>query len=208
LAVPCNVALTALAATGAPASAAAQHARTHAVTPRLLPSVALPSGLARRIDRFLPHATTPLSLDSTELFADPQGVTVNGVTYEMFLSRFTSPPAFDQPPKLTVHVDRTASTGVMFTGEQDHTYSYAPLTGLTLTKTAGLTRAHLRTGTSIDPSAMDVRFHATAPVMQTPCSLVTGGRGTFQVAPRPRPSPSSSASAASSPYGDLTSATL
>jgi hypothetical protein len=189
LAVPCNVALTALAATGAPASAAAQHARTHAFTPRLLPSVALPSGLARRIDRFLPHATAPLSLDSTELFADPQGVTVNGVTYEMFLSLFTSPPAFDQPPKLTVHLDRTASTGVMFTGEQDHTYSYAPLTGLTLTKTAGLTRAHLRTGTSIDPSAMDVRFHATAPVMQTPCSLVTGGRGIFQVAPRPRPSP-------------------
>jgi len=168
-----------LAAAGAPASAATHSPRLRAFTPRLLPQIALPSSLARRMGRFLPHAAgSSLSLDSTELFSDPTDVTVNGVTYRMYLSAFTEPAAFDQPPQLSVLLDRTTPHD---TGEQDHSYGYAPLTGLTLTTDPGLTRAHLRTGTSISPSAIDMRFHATD-VEQLSCSLITGGRGTFQYA--------------------------
>ena len=175
------VAVSVLAATGASASAATQAPRMRAFTPRLLPSVALPGGLARRMAHELPHAAAPLSLDSIELFADPQAVTVNGVTYQMYLDAYTEPAAFDQPPQLDVQLDRTTASGGAFTGEQDHLYDYAPLTGLTLTADAGLTHAHLNTGTSIAPSAIDVRFHATD-VEQTSCHLLTGGRGTFQYA--------------------------
>ena len=152
-----------------------------AFTPRLLPSIALPGGLARRMAHELPRAAAPLSLDSIELFADPQAITQNGVTYQMYLDAYTEPAAFDQPPQLDVQLDRTTASGGAFVGEQDHLYDYAPLTGLTLTADAGLTRAHLQTGTSIDPSAIDMRFHATD-VEQTSCRLLTGGRGTFQYA--------------------------
>jgi len=175
------VATAALAAAGTPASASTQSPRMRAFTPRLLPSIALPAGLARRMARFQPHAAAPLSLDSIELFADPQDITVSGVTYQMYLAAFTEPAAFDQPPEVDVVLDRTTTGGGMLTGEQDHSYRYAPLTGLTLTADAGLTRAHLQTGTSIDPSAIDMRFHATD-VEQTSCHLLTGGRGTFQYA--------------------------
>jgi len=181
IATALTVAVAALAATGTPASASTQSPRMRAFTPRLLPSIALPAGLARRMARFQPHAAAPLSLDSIELFADPQDVTVNGVTYQMYLAAFTEPAAFDQPPQVDVQLDRTTSGGGVLTGEQDHIYGYAPLTGLTLTADAGLTRAHLQTGTSIDPSAIDMRFHATD-VEQTSCHLLTGGRGTFQYA--------------------------
>jgi hypothetical protein len=76
IATALTVAVAALAATGAPASASTRSPRMRAFTPRLLPSISLPGGLARRMARFLPHATGPLSLDSTQVFADPQGVTV------------------------------------------------------------------------------------------------------------------------------------
>jgi hypothetical protein len=176
-----TVAAAALAATGTPASASTQRPRMRAFTPRLLPSIALPAGLARRMAQFQPHAAAPLSLDSIELFADPSDVTVNGVTYQMYLAAFTQPAAFDQPPQVDVQLDRTTAGGGALLGEQDHIYGYAPLTGLTMTADAGLTRAHLKTGTSIDPSAIDMRFHATD-VEQTSCHLLTGGRGTFQYA--------------------------
>lgn len=181
IATALSVAAAALAATGTPASASAHSPRMRAFTPRLLPSIALPAGLARRMARFQPHAAAPVSLDSIELFADPQDVTVNGVGYQMYLGAFTQPAAFDQPPQLDVQLDRTTIGGGVLTGEQDHIYGYAPLTGLTLTADAGLTRAHLQTGTSIDPSAIDMRFHATD-VEQTSCRLLTGGSGTFQYA--------------------------
>jgi hypothetical protein len=201
------VAAAALGATGAPASAATQHARMHAFTPRLLPSIALPSGLARRMAQFAPHAAAPLSLASTELLADPESVTVNGVTYQMYMSVFTSPPAFAEPPQLDVELDRTTASGGMLTGEQDHTYDYAPLTGLSLTANAGLTSAHLKTGTSIDPSAMDVRFAATGSVYSTPCSLVTGGRGTFQVATGTLSASTFTLATGTTPFfGDITTA--
>jgi hypothetical protein len=173
--------VAALAATGAPASASTHSPRLRAFTPRLLPSIALPRTLAQRMARFLPHAAGSLSLDSTQLFTDPADVTVNGVSYQMYLSVYTAPAAFDQAPQLDVQLDRTTAHGGMLTGEQDHTYGYAPLTGLTLTTDAGLTRAHVKTGTSITPSAVDMRFHATD-VEQLSCSLITGGRGTFQYA--------------------------
>jgi hypothetical protein len=179
-----TVAVAALAASGAPASASTHgaHMRVRAFTPRLLPSVALPGALAHRMAGLLPHATGSVSLDSIELFTDPQDVTVNGVTYQMYLSAFTSPPAFDEAPELDVQLDRTTARGGDFTGEQDHIYGYAPLTGLTLTADADLTRAHLRTRTSIDPSAIDMRFRATGAAEQLPCVLITGGRGTLQIA--------------------------
>ena len=181
MATALTVAAAVLAATGASASASTQSPRMRAFTPRLLPSIALPAGLARRMAHELPHAAAPLSLDSIELFADPQAVTVDGVTYHMYLDAYTEPAAFDQPPQLDVQLDRATASGGAFVGEQDHLYDYAPLTGLTLTADAGLTHAHLQTGTSIDPSAIDMRFHATD-VEQTSCHLITGGRGTFQYA--------------------------
>jgi len=181
MATALTVAAAVLAATGASASASTQSPRMRAFTPRLLPSIALPAGLARRMAHELPHAAAPLSLDSIELFADPQAVTVDGVTYHMYLDAYTEPAAFDQPPQLDVQLDRATASGGEFVGEQDHLYDYAPLTGLTLTADAGLTHAHLQTGTSIDPSAIDMRFHATD-VEQTSCHLITGGRGTFQYA--------------------------
>ncbi|HEX5248493.1 MAG TPA: hypothetical protein VFW14_02380 [Gaiellales bacterium] len=181
IATALTVAVAVLAATGASASASTQRPRMRAFTPRLLPSIALPAGLARRMTHELPHAAAPLSLDSIELFADPQAVTVNGITYQMYLDAYTEPAAFDQPPQLDVQLDRTTASRGAFVGEQDHLYDYAPLTGLTLTADAGLTHAHLQTGTSIDPSAIDMRFHATD-VEQTSCHLITGGRGTFQYA--------------------------
>jgi hypothetical protein len=182
IAAAAAVAAATLAAMGAPATAATHSARMHAFTPRLLPSVTLPGPLARRMARFLPHAAGTLSLDSTQLYADPEDVTVNGVTYHLYLSVFTAPAAFDQPPQLDVQLDRTTAGGGMITGEQDHLYGYAPLSGLTLTANSGLTRAHLQTGTSIAPSAIDMRFQVSGSVMQTPCTLLAGGRGTFQVA--------------------------
>jgi hypothetical protein len=174
------VAAATLVAAGSPASA--HGLRVRPFTPRLLPQVALPSGLEHRMARLLPHAMAPASLDSRELFADPQDVTVNGITYQMYLSVFTEPPAFDGPPQLDVQLDRTTSRDGHLTGEQDHIYGYAPLTGLTLTTDRDLTHAHVKTGTSISPSAVDMRFHSTAPAEQLACSLITGGRGTFQVA--------------------------
>jgi hypothetical protein len=175
------IAAVTLAATGAPASAARVHARTRMFTPPLLRSIAPQGAVAGRLARFLPHAST-VSLASTLLFADPQDVTVNGVTYQMYLSAETAPAAFDEQPELDVELDRLTTGGGMITGEQDHLYGYAPLTGLDLTADAGLTKATLRTGTSIDPSAIDLHFHASGAVQETPCSLVAGGRGTFQVA--------------------------
>ena len=68
------------------------------------------------------------------------------------------------------------------TGEQEHVYGYAPIGGLHLTANAGLTSARVRTGTSIAPSAVDLRFHTVGAVEQSPCALVGGGRGTFQIA--------------------------
>jgi hypothetical protein len=179
-----TVAVAALAATGASASASTHGARMRVrpFTPRLLPSIALPGALAHRMAGILPHAAGSVSLDSIELFADPQDVTVNGVTYQMYLSAFTAPAAFDQPPELDVELDRTAARGGHLTGEQDHIYGYSPLTGLTLTADAGLTRAHVRTRTSIDPSAIDMRFKTTGSPEQLRCALFTGGRGTLQIA--------------------------
>jgi hypothetical protein len=176
------VAAIALAATGAPASASTHRARLRAFTPRLLPQLSLPGGLARRMTRLLPHATGPVSLDSTALFADPQDITVNGLTYQMYLSVFTQSPAFGVAPQVGVQLDRTTARDGHLTGEQDHIYGYTPPTGLTLTTNADLTRAHVRTRASIDPSAIDMRFRAAGTAEQLACSLITGGRGTFQVA--------------------------
>jgi hypothetical protein len=175
------VAAVTFAAAGTPASASAHRLRLRPFTPRLLPQVALPSALAHRTARLLPHATAPASLESRELFADPQDIAVNGVTYQMYLSVFTEPPAFDEPPQLYVDLDRTTARDGHLTGEQDHIYGYAPLTGLTLTTDPDLTRAHVKTGTSISPSAVDMRFRTTGAAEQLACSLITGGRGTFQV---------------------------
>jgi hypothetical protein len=182
MATAVTVSMAALCASGAQASASTHAVRLHAFTPRLLPQVALPSALAHRMARVLPHATGTASLDSRWLFADPQDVTVNGLTYQMYLSVFTEPPAFDAPPELDVQLDRTTARDGHLTGEQDHIYGYAPLTGLTLTTDADLTRAHVKTGTSISPSAVDMRFRTTGSAEQLPCSLITGGRGTLQVA--------------------------
>lgn len=177
-----TVAVAALAATGAQASASTHGMRLRAFTPRLLPQVSLPGALARRMSRLLPHATGSVSLDSTELFADPQDITVNGRTYQMYLDVFTQSPAFGVAPQVDVQLDRTTARDGHLTGEQDHIYGYAPLTGLTLTTNPDLTRAHLRTRSSIDPSAIDMRFRATGSAEQLACSLITGGRGTFQFA--------------------------
>jgi hypothetical protein len=177
-----TVAAATLAATGAQASASTHGMRLRPFTPRLLPQVSLPGGLARRMSRILPHATGSVSLDSTDLFADPQDITVNGRTYQMYLSVFTQSPAFGVAPQVDVQLDRTTARDGHLTGEQDHIYGYAPLTGLTLTTNADLTRAHVRSRTSIDPSAIDMRFRASGTAEQLACSLITGGRGTFQVA--------------------------
>jgi hypothetical protein len=176
------VAVIALTAAGAPASASTHRVRLRAFTPRLLPQVSLPGGLARRMARLLPHATGSVSLDSTDLFADPQDITVNGLTYQMYLAVFTQSPAFGVAPQVDAQLDRTTARDGHLTGEQDHIYSYAPLTGLTLTTNPDLTRAHVRTRASIDPSAIDMRFRASGTPEQLACSLITGGRGTLQAA--------------------------
>jgi hypothetical protein len=108
---------------------------------------------------------------------------------------------------MDVELDRLTTGGGMITGEQVHDYGYAPLSGLTLTANAGLTRAHLQTGTSIDPSAIDMRFQASGSVMQTPCKLVTGGRGTFQVATGTLSASTFKVATGTSPFfGDITAA--
>jgi hypothetical protein len=94
----------------------------------------------------------------------------------MYLSVFTEPAAFDLPPQLDVQLDRTTARDGHLTGEQDHIYGYAPLTGLTLTTDPDLLRAHVRSRTSIDPSAIDMRFRTLGSSEQLACSL------TFQVA--------------------------
>jgi hypothetical protein len=129
----------------------------------------------------MPGAATP-SLASVQLFSDPVTVTVDGISYQMSVSAAELPAAFDQPPQLAVELDRTKSAGGMIVGEQDHVYGYAPIGGMSVTANAGLTRATVKTGSSISPSAVDMHFHATGPVEQTPCSLVGGGHGVFQIA--------------------------
>jgi hypothetical protein len=100
----------------------------------------------------------------------------------MYLAVFTQSPAFGVAPQVDAQLDRTTARDGHLTGEQDHIYSYAPLTGLTLTTNPDLTRAHVRTRASIDPSAIDMRFRASGTPEQLACSLITGGRGTLQAA--------------------------
>jgi hypothetical protein len=175
------VAAAALAATGAPASAAARPSRAVMFTPRMLAAMAPKGGLLHRMAALLPGAATP-SLSSLALFSDEIPVTVNGVTYRMDMSVENPPVAFDQPPELAVELDRVTSAGGMLTGEQEHVYGHAPIGGMHFTANAALTRATLRTGTSISPSAIDMQFNAAGSVQQTPCTLLGGGHGTFQVA--------------------------
>jgi hypothetical protein len=150
-------------------------------TPRMLAAMAPRGGLLHRMAALLPGTAGP-SLASLTLFSDPANVTVNGVTYRMALSVQNLPAALDQPPELAVELDRTTSAGHRLTGEQAHVYGYAPIGGLHFHANAELTRARLTTGTSISPSAIDMRFHVTGTVEQTPCTLLGGGRGTFQAA--------------------------
>jgi hypothetical protein len=169
----------ALAAAAAPAAAA--QPRTPMFTPRLLATMAPKGGLLHRMAALLPGAAGP-SLASLSLFSDPVTVTVGGVSYRMGLNVDNLPAALDQPPQLAVDLDRVTSAAGRLTGEQAHVYGYAPIGGLRLTANAGLTSARVRTGTSIAPSAVDLRFHSVGPVGQSPCTLVGGGRGTFQIA--------------------------
>jgi hypothetical protein len=150
-------------------------------TPGMLARMAPKGGLLHRMADLMPGAATP-SLASVQLFSDPVAVTVDGIGYQMSLSAAAPPAAFDQPPQLAVELDRTKSAGGMIVGEQDHVYGYAPIGGMSVTANAGLTRATVKTGTSISPSAVDLHFHATGPVEGTPCSLVGGGSGVFQIA--------------------------
>jgi hypothetical protein len=150
-------------------------------TPRMLASMAPKGGLLQRMAGYLPGAST-FSLENLELFTDPVNVTVNGITYRMTMSAESPPVAFDQPPQLNVELDRTTAAGGLITGEQEHLYGYAPLSGMRFTANAGLTRATVNTGTSIDPSAVDVHFRSSGPIEQQPCTLVGGGQGVFQVA--------------------------
>ena len=173
------VAGAALAASAAPAAAA--RPRTPMFTPRMLATMAPKGGLLRRMAALLPGAAAP-SLASLSLFTDPAIVTVGGVSYRMSLSVDNLPAAFDQPPELAVDLDRVTSAAGRLTGEQEHVYGYAPIGGLHLTANAALTSARVRTGTSIGPSAVDLRFHTVGAVEQSPCALVGGGRGTFQIA--------------------------
>lgn len=176
------VAGAAIAVAGAPTASAATHSpRTVMFTPRMLASMAPKGGLLHRMAGFLPGAST-VSLANMELFSDPVNVTVNGITYHMTMSVENPPVAFDQAPELDIELDRTTVGGGLITGEQDHLYGYAPLSGLQFTANAGLTRATLDTGSSIDPSDLDVHFHSTGTVEQDPCTLVGGGHGEFQVA--------------------------
>jgi hypothetical protein len=176
------VAGTLLLAAGTSEAVAATHSpRTVMFTPRTLAAMAPKGGLLHRMAGLLPGAST-VDLANLELFSDPVPVTVNGVTYQMTMSVENLPVAFDEPPELVIELDRTKVGGGLITGEQAHVYGYAPLSGLHFTANAGLTRATVKTGSSILPSALDVRFHATGTVDQSPCSLVGGGQGEFQAA--------------------------
>jgi hypothetical protein len=176
------VAGAALAAAGASTAGAATHSpRAAMFTPRMLASMAPKGGLLQRMAGYLPGASA-VSLDNLELFTDPVNVTVNGVTYRMTMSAESPPVAFDQPPQLNVELDRTTAEDGLINGEQEHLYGYAPLQGMRFTVNAGLSRATVNTGTSIEPSAVDVHFHASGPIEQQPCTLVGGGQGVFQVA--------------------------
>jgi hypothetical protein len=176
------VAGAALAAAGASTAAAATHSRrTETFTPRALATLAPAGGLLHRMAGFFPGASS-VDLANLELFTDPVPVTVNGITYQMTMSVENLPVSFDEPPELAVELDRTTVGGGLITGEQSHVYGYAPLTGLDFTANAGLTRATVKTGTSINPSALDVHFHTTGTVEESPCSLVGGGQGEFQAA--------------------------
>ena len=171
-----------LVVVGASTAAAATHApKTETFTPRALATMAPAGGLLHRMAGFLPGAAT-VDLANLELFTDPVPVTVNGVTYQMTLNVQNLPVAFDQPPELAIELDRTTVGGGLITGEQSHVYGYAPLTGLHFTANPALTGATVKTGSSMLPSALDVHFHTTGTVEQSPCSLVGGGQGEFQVA--------------------------
>jgi hypothetical protein len=169
-----------LTASGSPALAA-RPAHAAMFTPRMLAAMAPRGGLLHRMATLLPGTEAP-SLASLALFSDPANVTVNGVTYRMALSVQNLPAAFDQPPEVVVELDRTTSAGGRLTGEQAHVYGYAPIGGLDFHANAGLTRARVTTGASISPSAIDMRFHVSGTVEQVPCTLLGGGRGTFQAA--------------------------
>lgn len=176
------VAGAAFAAAGASAAAAATHSpRAVMFTPRMIASMAPKGGLLHRMAGYLPGAST-VSLENLELFSDPVDVTVNGITYHMTMSASNPPAAFDQPPQLNVELDRTTAAGGMITGEQEHLYGYAPLSGMQFSANAGLTQAAIDTGTSINPSAVDMQFNSSGPIEQQPCKLVGGGHGVFQVA--------------------------
>jgi hypothetical protein len=172
----------AFAAAGTSTAGAATHTpRTAIFTPRMLASMAPKGGLVQRMAGYLPGAST-VSLENLELFTDPVNVTVNGITYRMTLNVENPPVAFDQPPQLNVELDRTTAAGGLITGEQEHLYGYAPLQGMHFTANAGLTQATVNTGTSINPSVVDVHFQSSGPIEQQPCPLVGGGHGVFQVA--------------------------
>jgi hypothetical protein len=174
------VAGTALVAAGGANARAAAHPRA-LFTPRALAATAPRTGLLHALAQHLPGAAGP-SLASLELFTDPVPLSVAGVAYEMSLDAQNLPAAFDMPPELSVELDRTASAGGRVTGEQYHVYGYAPLSGLHLTAGSSLTHATLKTGSSLKPTAITMRFHAVGTVERLPCTLIGGGTGTFQIA--------------------------
>jgi hypothetical protein len=201
------VAGAAFAAAGASTAGAATHSpRAVMFTPRMLASMAPRGGLLHRMAGYLPGAST-VSLENLELFTDPVNVTENGITYRMTMSAANPPVAFDQPPQLDVELDRTTTADGLINGEQQHLYGYAPLSGMNFTANAGLTRATINTGSSINPSAVDVHFHSSGPIEQQPCTLVGGGHGVFQVASGTLSATTFKVATATFPFfGDITTA--
>jgi hypothetical protein len=200
------VAGTVFAVAATSTAAAATHPpRTAIFTPRMLASLAPRGGLLHRMAGLLPGAST-FDLANMELTSDPVNVTVNGITYRMTMSVVNLPVAFDQPPELAIQLDRTVG-GARITGEQDHLYGYAPLSGLQFTANSGLTQATVNTGSSIDPSGVDMQFNSTGTVEQDPCSLVGGGHGVFEVATGTLSATTFNIATATSPFfGTITTA--
>jgi hypothetical protein len=134
----------------------------------------LPVGMSAGL---LPQSMAAAANSQTalELFTNPVPLTINGVTYQMSMGAFGQQNAFGQPPQMEVSLDRLMTAHGRPIAEQDHVYGYSA-TGIQLSATSDLAKAHLDTGSAFAPTAVNTTFTQIAKT-RYPCTLIGGGHG-------------------------------
>lgn len=177
--VVAGASLAAMLSVGASTASAAVSA-SHLPLPHLL--VPRLSGIALPQVRPLPSLVSSNgSFGMSALSSGPVAVTVNGITYQMRVAAFGFSDPYTPPVEVDVGLGRLTRSAGAVVAVQAHDYAFAPVSGVTFTHDAALSTATLDTGTGIPGSEIDLTFSAVAH-SSFPCTLLGGGKGTFQEA--------------------------